>query len=331
MPATKFSLIRYRVLDKCFRNPVKRYQIQDLIDACNAELSQDEKGISRRTIYYDIEYMKSLDGWDAPIITEKNGNRRYYRYSDPSFSIDNMPISEAQLKQIQGAIDLLNSFEGLPQFEGLEDSLGKMGLMVMNAKSKRCISFEQNEYLSGKEHITTLFNAIQYDTVLKINYKPFGEDACDYYFHPQFLKQYNGRWYVLGMSETAPSQIWNLALDRIQSIESVSKPYTKLDIDWDEYFCDVIGITNKIEDPVEDIHFIVHGRTANYVHSKPFHGEQYMHWIDENNLDVHLKVKINYELKRLLLSYASEITILSPQSLVDEHKAALEKALKQYV
>jgi len=55
-------------------------------------------------------------------------------------------------------------------------------------------------------------------------------------------------------------------------------------------------------------------------HSTPEHG----------SLDVKLKVKINYELKRLLLSYAADITILSPQSLVEAHKTSLQKALEQY-
>lgn len=108
MPTTKFSFIRCRILDKCFRNPVKHYQIDDLIDACEEELNMN---ISRRTIYYDIDFMKSIDGWEAPIETLKDGTRRYYRYSDPDFSIDKVPLSEAQLKQIQGAVDLLNSFE----------------------------------------------------------------------------------------------------------------------------------------------------------------------------------------------------------------------------
>ena len=126
MPNTKFSFIRCRILDKCFRNPVKQYQIQDLIDACEEELNMS---ISRRTIYYDIDFMKSLDGWEAPIEAIKDGNRRYYRYTDPDFSIDKVPLSEAQLKQLQSAVDVLRTVEGLPQFEGLNDSLEKIGIV----------------------------------------------------------------------------------------------------------------------------------------------------------------------------------------------------------
>ncbi len=331
MPITKYSYLRYRVLDKCFRNPVKHYSIEELINACNKELSFKDKGISRRTIYYDIEYMKSPDGWEAPIISEIDGHTKYYHYSDPEFSIDKMPLSEAQLKQIQGAVDLLNSFKGLPQFDGLEDSLAKIGLNAMNTEAKPCFSIDHNDYVGGLEYLTPLFNAIQYETTLKISYKPFKADTMDIVFHPQFLKQYNNRWYIMGIEENHRDQIWSLALDRIQNIKTTKDyPYTKLNIDWDKYFDDIIGVTNNESAPVEKVHFLVHDKTTHYIFTKPLHKSQDHKWIDEDTLDVTLEVKINYELEKLLLSYAPNITILEPQSLVEKHKESLQMALERY-
>ena len=330
---TKDAFLRYRILDKCFRNRGREYRIGDLIDACNealAEIYPDRDGVSRRQIYNDIEFMRSFDGWDAPIETIRDGQMRYYRYSDPSFSINNMPMTEAQLKQIRSAIDLLNNFEGLPQFECLGDSLEKMGLVAMNGGATPCFSIEQNPFVAGKEHISALFNAIQYRTVVKLTYKPFNAEECLLLMHPQFLKQYNGRWYVFGIEDSHRDEIWNPALDRIVKIESTNVPYIKSDVDWNEYFDDFIGVTNKVGVEVEEIHFIVHGPTGHYIETKPFHGSMIFHWLDSNTLDVRLKVKPNEELNRILLSYAADITILSPDSLIREHKNSLEKALKQY-
>lgn len=330
---TKDAYLRYRTLDKCFRNRGREYQIDDLIEACNEALAETypgRDGVSRRQIYKDIEFMKSIDGWDAPIITIKDGQKRYHRYEDPNFSIENMPLTEIQLKQISSAINMLNNFEGLPQFECIGDSLEKLGLVAMNGDAKPCFSMEYSEFLVGKEHLGPLFNAIQYEKVLCIDYQPFDSEMATHIFHPQFLKQYNNRWYVFGMSEDAPDQIWNLALDRIKGIKTCSTPYKKMDVDWKEFFDDIIGVTNKMEDPVEEVHFLVHGKTAKYIFSKPIHGSQHMQWIDDDTLDVRIKVKINYELKRTLLSYAADITILSPNSLIKEHKETLEKALRQY-
>ncbi|MBQ4398833.1 MAG: WYL domain-containing protein [Bacteroidales bacterium] len=66
------------------------------------------------------------------------------------------------------------------------------------------------------------------------------------------------------------------------------------------------------------------------MYTKPIHGTQKAKWIDDHTLDVRINVKINTELKRILLSYVPYITILSPQSLVDSHKESLRKALEQY-
>lgn len=328
MPNTKFSFIRCRILDKCFRNPIKQYQIQDLIDACEKELNMS---ISRRTIYYDIDFMKSNDGWNAPIEPVKDGNRRYYHYTDPDFSIDKVPLSEAQLKQIQGAVDVLNSFDGLPQFDGLQDSLAKLGLTALNTDAKPCFGLDHNEFVSGLSYLTPLFNAIQYNMVLLIDYKPFDEEEMHLVFHPQYLKQYSNRWYIFGMVQNHQDQIWNLALDRIENLSTTKDyPYIKSEVDWNEYFDDIIGVTNLDNAPVEKIHFLVHGKTAHYLYTKPIHGSQHHSWLDETTLDVTLNVKINFELTRTLLSYAPFITILSPQSLVDSHKESLQKALEQY-
>ena len=135
----------------------------------------------------------------------------------------------------------------------------------------------------------------------------------------------------MGVEENHQDQIWNLALDRIQSIETTKDyPYIKSDVDWNEYFEDIIGVTNVENAPIEKVHFLVHGKTAHYIYTKPLHGSQVAKWLDDGVLDVKLEVKINYELERLLLSYAPSITILAPQSLVEEHKECLRNALGRY-
>lgn len=53
----KSQLIRYKVLDRCFRNPVACFGIADLIDKCNKALSYErasEMMVSERTIREDI-------------------------------------------------------------------------------------------------------------------------------------------------------------------------------------------------------------------------------------------------------------------------------------
>ena len=65
--------------------------------------------------------------------------------------------------------------------------------------------------------------------------------------------------------------------------------------------------------------------------TKPLHGSQKSKWIDENTLEVKLNIIINYELERLILSYADSVTVIHPQSLLDIIKNRISNSLNKYM
>jgi len=220
MATNKNALIRYKVLDQCFSNPGRRYFIDDLIEACNlvlADISADSTGISRRQIFDDIAFMESSEGWSIDLERLKDGKKTYYRYSDTSFSINNMPLTEIEIVQLKSAIDILSQFKGMPQFEWVHELLPKLQQGISNhSEAKNIIEFDNNQYLKGIEHIGTLYQAIYYKKVLDIKYQSF--DLLEPYhliMHPGFLKQYNNRWFLFGFNPDKNKYDWNLALDRI--------------------------------------------------------------------------------------------------------------------
>ncbi len=78
MPTNKNATIRYHALDKCFRNPGRRYFWEDLTDACNQALRDFDpacEGIQRRQLLDDIRFMESEQGWSAPLERHKEGKR----------------------------------------------------------------------------------------------------------------------------------------------------------------------------------------------------------------------------------------------------------------
>lgn len=108
MPANKNALIRYKTIDRCLRNRYRRWTIDDLIDACSDALYEMEgiqKGVSLRTVQGDLQIMRSDKlGYNAPIEVY---DRIYYRYSDPEYSITDMPLSEADYLLITKAVKML--------------------------------------------------------------------------------------------------------------------------------------------------------------------------------------------------------------------------------
>lgn len=110
MPANKNALIRYKTIDNCLRNRYRRWTLDDLVDACCEALYDMEgitKGVCSRTVQMDIQIMRSDKlGYNAPIEVY---DRVYYRYTDPDYSITNMPLSIDDCELIKQAIIMIDN------------------------------------------------------------------------------------------------------------------------------------------------------------------------------------------------------------------------------
>ena len=109
MPANKNALIRYKTIDRCLRNRFRLWTIDDLTEACSAALREMEgitKGVSVRTVQGDLQMMRSDKlGYNAPI---EVFDRVYYRYADPNYSINGMPLTEDDCRLLQQAVEMLD-------------------------------------------------------------------------------------------------------------------------------------------------------------------------------------------------------------------------------
>ena len=101
-------------------------------------------------------------------------------------------------------------------------------------------------------------------------------------------------------------------------------------IDWVEYFEDLIGVTKNTGARVENVTIHFFCKTGKYIESKPLHGSQQSKWIDENILEVKLQLIMNYELERLILSYADSVKVVKPGQLKDSVKHRLLEAVNRY-
>ncbi|MDZ4668365.1 MAG: WYL domain-containing protein [bacterium] len=336
MATNKNALIRYKVLDNCFRNPGRRYFIGDLIDECEkvlVEIDPESNGISRRQIFEDIAFMESKEGWEIELTKLRDGKKVYYHYADTNFSINNMPLNEVEINQLKAAVDILSQFKGMPQFEWVNELVPKLKQGIASDEASATImEFDSNQYLKGIEHLGPLYNAIFYKKTLSISYRPFeNETPFEIVIHPYFLKQYNNRWFLFGYNPEKNKYDWNLAIDRIVSIKEIKGKYhNNTTIDWQEYFEDIIGVTKPIDAGVENVVLHFTGKTGNYMETKPLHGSQKPKWLDDQTLEVKLQLIINYELERLILSYADSVSVIQPLSLAKAIKNRLKEALNNY-
>lgn len=319
MPKTKHAIIRYQALDKCFRNKHKRYFIDDLVNACQVAIENfkgNAEGVQKRQVYDDITFMISENGYNAPIEREKIGRKVYYFYSDENFTINKQPLNESEALELKETLITLNRFKGLPQFEWIENMTTRLqASFQFGEKADEIIEFEQNEFLKGKEFINPLYHAIINKTVLSVNYESFkAEINFNIFFHPYYLKQYNNRWFVFGQNPDY-NNITNLALDRIIKINETDKKYMPNDIDFKEYFEDIIGVSFKEKLHLKYIILRVDKSLWPYIETKPIHGSQMVVNKSQDYTDIKLELIPNYELESLILQHGEKIVVLKPVEL----------------
>lgn len=329
MSLNKNALIRYRALDSCFQNRNRRYYFDDLLKAVNAalyEFNDDNSGINRRQLFDDIRYMESEQGWAIPLEKIRDGKKVYYRYSDTDFSISKKPITDDEKAHLESALHILAHFSGTPQFEMMQEIIPVLQeKLQFRTSGREFIELQTNLDLKGLPFLQKIYNSIKNKEVLSVHYKDFKSlDVQTFVFHPHFLKQYNNRWFVFGLHEALQIPTWNLALDRIVELNYYSSDYIETEIDWMEYFYDIIGVTKPQDKQIETIELEISSESAPYVVTKPLHASQKVIQT-EPILVIQINVIPNYELKSLILSFGSTIRVVKPEFLVNLIREEVKK------
>ena len=226
------KIARFMRLDQLLRTPegvtLKEIMNDSQMDEISKRLLQDNlKELEEK---YGAEFEPNL----------KRGREGLWRYKDTSFSI--MKQTSADMEVIRKTIENLSIFRGDPRYDmlrfylmGMEKGISQNGVAFM--------SFDNNNDAIGLEHVEMFLDAITHRYPLKMSYKPFNKPEFQVNIHPYHLRQYNRRWFIFGLVEER-GEILNYALDRITNLEHLSKTYIENNINFDEYFDDIVGVSN---------------------------------------------------------------------------------------
>jgi predicted DNA-binding transcriptional regulator YafY len=332
MPVDRQVLIRYRVLNRCFRNAHREFDINALLDAVNRELEKrDCQPISERTLRADIQRLQ-----EPPYNIEldeslKSGKRRLYRYSDVSFSLPMVTLDDEEKEMLKKTIGMLSQYDDIPQYQWMLTLLSQIENGNGWEGGKRFVEFQNNADLVGIGHFQALLGAIINKQPLTISYKPFGKPERSMNIHPYYLKQYNDRWFLVAQTEGF-DDLSVLAIDRIDSIKTLHIPFIESNVDMEDYFWDSVGVTVFPDRPIEEVRLRVDAKRYPYMATKPIHWSQ-TELKDEATEEykvVRLKVRINNELESAILSFGDDVEVLAPESLRLKIGEKIERLVRKY-
>ena len=318
MPTNRHAQIRYTILDRCFSNFNRIYDYEALLEEVNTVLYDlGTEGIQKRQLQYDIEHMKSNEGWTIELDDSlKIGRKKAFRYLDKKFSIANHPLNVNDAEQLETTLTILSRYKHREEFSWLEELIPRMqqSFELVDKGEDGVISYQENIYLKGKANISTLFNLILKRKKVKIIYEPYGKPKQEHVVNPEHLKQYNNRWFLFGYNEHYQS-FSNFSLDRIISIEELAESFKPSSINWMDYFDDVIGVTKTPEKKSQKIKLKFSKQRINYVLTKPLHGSQKPDKSDASGQTISIEVIPNPELFQTILSFGADVEVLSPPDI----------------
>jgi predicted DNA-binding transcriptional regulator YafY len=339
MSESKKAFLRYKTIHKLISSG-KYPSRNELRDACVKAVYGDESlgSISLKTIDSDILAMKNNRnlGYFAPI--KYSRNMKGFYYLKDGFEIESKSLSDKDLLDIRMAIETLTKYANLPGYENLKGIIDKISDQISTSgnlsdnQGKNSIYFEKIESVAGRVFLKPIYQAIVEKVNINLLYQSFtSNEEKKYTLSPYFLKEYQGRWYVIGYDFERKKTV-TFALDRIKSVQlNTNSPFKEAHIKLHKYFDSVIGVT-VYDEPIEKVIFEADEVTAKYIKSKPLHKSQREITQNTNNAKVKFELRLipNFELEMQLLALGAGVKVIEPNNLAVKIRNTLFNAFSNY-
>ena len=337
MPANKYALLRYRVIDRCIGNSSRLFPSKDdLREACEEALYGSlGEHISASTIEKDLWAMRNESelGYYAPIAYSK-AERGYY-YEDDDYSINELSLNDEDLMAIKFAAKTLDQFRDIPIFRQYENAIDKIvnRIAISPLSEEGDLAFVQFETAPSSAEqgiLQRLCSAVGDQHEVSFCYHKFNlNQPSSYNLAPYLLKEYRNRWYLIGFNNEK-NTMQTFGLDRMSKLEVSSKRFVIQEkFNPDTFFKHSIGITQLSAEP-QKVVLDLSPMQAAYLKSQPIHPSQVVISENKQRTRIELFVLETYELKSFILGLGSQAKVVEPPSLARQVQEELKASLNGY-
>jgi len=184
---------------------------------------------------------------------------------------------------------------------------------------------------SGRDHLTTILEAMKENRVVNIEYKSFKySQSYNIPVEPYCVKLFENRWYMLGHN-ISKNTMRLYGLDRIEYIKITDTEY-KLPKGFSasEYFSNYFGIVADKYVKPERIVIRANEDHKHYLKSLPLHHSQRLIKDYGEYADFELYLAPTYDFVMKLLHVGAMIEVISPASLRKEMKGWISEMYELY-
>jgi predicted DNA-binding transcriptional regulator YafY len=297
----------------------------------NARSIAEEFEISPRTARRNIEFMR--DRLMAPL--EYNPCRKGYRYTDESFSLPPLPVSQEELISILIARDLLSgSAQGL-----ISRTIQSFGRKLFAAVDKSVFSEKRfkntfsavwNGHSPAQAHIfRTVLESLLRNRLLECDYSsPGTAQTTERRIEPHHLQHYMGSWVLIGYCRLRRD--WRkFFLSRMSDPLLTGETFkTRPKEEWEPMLQSTFGIFQGGEEVPVTLRF--NPFRARWIKEQMWHPAQTLKELPDSGLELSFPVVDFREVKLKILQFGADVQVMEPRELREEVKNEIEKMTKIY-
>ena len=298
----------------------------------NAQSMSVEIEVSSRTIKRDIEYFRDMIG--APIAYDRA--RRGYYYTEANYRLPLLLMQESEIFSIFLAEKVLAQYRNTPLYQSLKTVFEKLTGYLPDTVSIPTNMLQDNFSMFTEPAPEldqavwqAVFNALRDSLTLSFDYRnPGRSEAIRRNVDPYHVVCYRGEWYLIGFCHYGKAErIYALSRMRnaVATASSFSRPAT---FNAEEYFGNHFGIFRGEEEYQVQLHFCV--EAAPYVLERKWHHTEVKEGQADGSVMLTFSTNHLFEVKRWVLSWGKEVTVIAPIELREDVQRELAAAARNY-
>jgi len=299
----------------------------------NSTTLQKKFEVSRATIMRDLDFLR--DRYQAPL--EYDNSRNGYYYTDPTFFIQSVMLSEGELFTVSTIMPLLEQYKNTPLESSFRNILQKVTSMLPDQVSvdtsllNHEFSFISDPLPAIEENVfNCVFQCLRTKKSMAFEYRKISSQEYEKrILHPYHVICQKGNWYILGHSEST-DDIRVYALSRIKDPVSTDKPFTiPADFKLENHIDQSFGIWINKEAPVK-IELLFDSTVNTYILERTWHATQTIRQNDDGSVYLSFSSNQMQETLHWVMSFGSAVKVLNPPELADKICTETKKMLNLY-